>query len=428
MSDKTQSHELSRQARQYMPGGVSSPVRAGSSVGGTPVIIEEARGSRMYDADGTAYIDYVCSWGPLILGHAHPQVVAAICQAAELGTSFGATCDLEIELARLICEAVPSIEKVRLVNSGTEAAMSAVRLARAYTGRDKIIKFEGCYHGHADAFLIKAGSGLLTSGVATTRGVPAAVAADTLVAHYNDLDSVAELFQAHGPEIAAVIVETVAGNMGLVLPAPGFLQGLREITAGHGSLLIFDEVITGFRLRYGCYQDSAGVRPDLTLLGKIIGGGLPVGAYGGRGDIMALVAPEGDVYQAGTLSGNPLAMAAGGATLEILRSAETYARLEELGALLEEEIRQVFKRHGLGCALNRLGSLFTIFFTDREVSSYRDVMSCDLARFAAFYQRLLEQEIYFPPSQFETCFISAAHDADDIARTVGAIDKALAKG
>jgi len=425
MTTRKKSRDLCSQARHCMPGGVSSPVRACQAVGAEPLIIAAARGSKIFDADGNQYIDYVCSWGPLILGHAHPQVVEAVCRTAELGTSFGATCQPEIELAGLICEAVPSIEQVRLVNSGTEATMSAVRLARAYTGRDKIVKFEGCYHGHADAFLIRAGSGLLTSGVATSRGVPSSAAADTLVAQYNDLASVERIFAACGPQIAALIVEPVAGNMGLVLPAQDFLQGLRQVTAAHGSLLIFDEVITGFRLRYGCYQDIAGVQPDITTLGKIIGGGLPVGAYGGRGELMALVAPQGPVYQAGTLSGNPLAMAAGAATLKILRSGEVYARCDKLGARLESAVRQVLQQRGRGYVLNRLGSLFTLFFTDRDVLCYGDVMSCDTACFATFYRGLLAQGICFPPSQFEACFLSAAHDLNDMDRTVDAIDKAL---
>ncbi len=425
MQSRKKSQELFSTARHFMPGGVNSPVRACKSVGLDPVLIQKGNGSKLYDLDGNEYIDYVCSWGPLILGHAHPEVVAALCQAARQGTSFGATCEREIELARLICEAIPSIEKVRMVSSGTEATMSAVRLARAYTGRDRIVKFEGCYHGHGDTFLIKAGSGLLTTGVPTSPGVPPATAGQTLIAHYNNLDSVTELFNQFGAEIAAVIVEPVAGNMGLVLPHKGFLEGLRRITQSHGCLLIFDEVITGFRLTYGAYQNIVGVEPDLTTLGKVIGGGMPVGAYGGRQEIMENVSPEGDVYQAGTLSGNPLAMAAGVTTLTLLQHEGCYEQLDKRGALLTNEIKEAFHRKGVSYCLNRIGSMFALFFTEQDVVDYKAVMTCNTALFAKFYTELLCRGVWFPPSQYETCFLSCAHTDSDIEKTINAVDKAL---
>lgn len=426
MNTTKKSQELFALAQKYMPGGVNSPVRAFASVGLHPVVIREGRGSKLYDVDDNQYIDYVCSWGPLILGHAHPDVVDAVCRAAQRGTSYGAPCEQEIELARLICEAVPSIEKIRMVSSGTEATMSAVRLARAYTGKHKIIKFEGCYHGHADTFLIKAGSGLLTTGIPTSPGVPDTIAEQTLIAQYNDLESVKTLFAQAGSDIAAVIVEPVAGNMGLVLPLQGFLQGLSRITETHTSLLIFDEVITGFRLCYGAYQDMAGVQPDLTTLGKIIGGGLPVGAYGGRKEIMDMVSPQGPVYQAGTLSGNPVAMAAGAATLKRLRDLDCYKKLDDMSTSFAGQVRDIFKKQGVPFHINRIGSLFSLFFTDTEVVDYRSMMTCDTAMFARFYKELLAQGIYFPPSQYETCFISCAHDLEDMEKTVRAIDRAFA--
>jgi len=425
MLDNKKSHELFSKAQQFMPGGVNSPVRAFKSVGLQPFIVKEGRGSKLYDIDGNAYIDYVCSWGPLILGHAHPVVIEAVHRAAQRGTSYGATCELEIELAQLICGAIPSIERVRMVNSGTEATMSAVRLARAYTGRNRIVKFEGCYHGHADTFLIKAGSGLLTTGVPTSPGIPAATGELSLVARYNDLASVKTLFDLMGSDIAAVIVEPVAANMGLVPPFEGFLRGLRQITDTHKSLLVFDEVITGFRLNYGAYQDIAGVTPDLTTLGKIIGGGLPVGAYGGRKDIMDMVSPLGPVYQAGTLSGNPLAMAAGIATLRELKNTGCYQNLETRASELESRIRATLKKQGLECTLNRLGSMFTLFFNSTPVVDYSAVVAGDSARFSSFYRALLEEGVYFPPSQYETCFLSCAHDWHDIDKTAAAIEKAL---
>lgn len=425
MLDNKKSREAFGKAQQYMPGGVNSPVRAFRSVGLQPFIVKEGRGSKLYDIDGNEYIDYICSWGPLILGHAHPVVIEAVHRAAQRGTSYGATCELEIELAQLICGAIPSIEKVRMVNSGTEATMSAVRLARAYTGRNRIVKFEGCYHGHADTFLIKAGSGLLTTGVPTSPGIPAATGELSLVARYNDLASVKTLFDKMGSDIAAVIVEPVAANMGLVPPFEGFLRGLRQITDAHKSLLIFDEVITGFRLTYGAYQDIAGVRPDLTTLGKIIGGGLPVGAYGGRKDIMDMVSPLGPVYQAGTLSGNPLAMAAGIATLRELKNTGCHQMLETRASELESRIRATIKKQGLDCTLNRMGSMFTLFFNSAPVIDYSAAVAGDSARFSGFYRVLLDEGVCFPPSQYETCFLSSAHDWHDIDRTAAAMEKAL---
>ncbi|MEN6350145.1 MAG: glutamate-1-semialdehyde 2,1-aminomutase [Syntrophomonas sp.] len=419
------SRKLFASAREYIPGGVNSPVRAFKAVGMEPLFIKKSCGSKVVDVDGNEFIDYVCSWGPLILGHARPEVVQAICQAAEKGTSYGAPCEGELELARLICEAIPSVEKVRMVNSGTEATMSAVRLARAYTGRNKLVKFEGCYHGHADSFLIKAGSGLLTSGVPNSPGVPAAFAGDTLVARYNDINSVERIFAENPKDIAAIIVEPVAGNMGLVPPAPGFLQALREITGQNGTLLIFDEVISGFRFCYGGFQNLIDITPDLTTLGKIIGGGLPVGAYGGRREIMDMIAPEGNVYQAGTLSGNPLAMAAGVQTLNILKQGNIYDDLGKLTAVLVGELTNMLESHNLHFTINHRASLFSIFFTAEEVTSYSSVLTCDTKKFAGFYRELLKEGIYFPPSQFEVCFVSVAHDTQDIEKTIKAFDKAL---
>ncbi len=413
------------QAVKYMPGGVNSPVRAFKAVGMHPIFIKKAQGAKLFDIDGNEYIDYVSSFGPLILGHSHPEVVQAIGDAAQKGTSYGAPNEYELELAKLICEAIPSIEKVRMVNSGTEATMSAIRLARAYTGRSKIIKFEGCYHGHADSFLIKAGSGLLTAGIPTSPGVPPSHAENTLVAQYNDLESVEELFKAAKNDIAAIIVEPVAANMGLVLPDLDFLQGLHKMTQITGSLLIFDEVITGFRLNYGGFQNICGIEPDLTTLGKVIGGGLPVGAYGGKNEIMSHIAPEGNVYQAGTLSGNPLAMAAGLATLKILKDPDLYDRMEVMAYLLVNKLKSVFEEKDLYYEINRLGSMFTIFFTEQEVKTYQDVITCDTAQHAKFYREILKQGIYFPPAQFETCFISCAHDLEDIEKTVNAVSSAV---
>lgn len=412
-------------AQRYIPGGVNSPVRAFQAVEGNPVFIREANGCRITDLDGNQYIDYVCSWGPLILGHSHPSVVEAIRQAALRGTSYGAPCTAEVELAQTICEAIPSMEMVRMVNSGTEATMSAVRLARAFTGRSRILKFEGCYHGHADSFLIKAGSGLLTAGVPTSPGVPLALGEQTLVAVYNDISSVEQQFRQFGPEIAAVIVEPVAGNMGLVLPDSQFLHDLRKLTDLYGSLLIFDEVITGFRTCYGGFQNIVDVKPDLTTLGKIIGGGLPVGAYGGRRDIMEMISPLGEVYQAGTLSGNPLAMAAGLATLKILQDNDWYDRLEVVNYYLTNKVKAVFENHGYYFEVNQLASMFTVFFTEEAVNGYAAVKTCDAEKYARFHRALLKKGVYFPPSQFEVCFVSCAHDLNDADITVEAIDQAL---
>lgn len=412
-------------ALRYIPGGVNSPVRAFRAVGGTPVFIERGQGCRITDVDGNSYIDYVCSWGPLILGHAHPAVVRAVCDAAANGTTFGAATAGETELARLLVEALPGVEMVRLVNSGTEAAMSALRLARAYTGRAKIVKFEGCYHGHVDALLVKAGSGALTLGVPTSPGISFAVAQDTIVLPYNDIDAVEAAFAREGREIAAVIVEPVAGNMGVVPPQPGFLTGLREITARYSSLLIFDEVITGFRVAYGGAQALYGVTPDLTCLGKIIGGGLPVGAYGGRREIMEMVAPVGPVYQAGTLAGNPLAVAAGIATIRELQRPGAYEVLERRAALLASGLAQVAEECGVTLSLNRVGSMLTAFFTAGPVVDYASAVRSDTRKYATFFRAMLDEGIYLAPSQFEAAFVSLAHDEEEICYTIEAARRAF---
>lgn len=422
---RSNSETLFARACEIIPGGVNSPVRAFKSVHSSPLFIKSARGCRITDVDGNEFIDFVGSWGPMILGHAHPKVMATVKEAIDRGTSYGAPCEAEVELAGLICEAIPSIEKVRMVSSGTEATMSAVRLARACTGRDKIVKFEGCYHGHGDSFLIKAGSGLMTSGVPSSPGIPAALGDNTLVCTYNDLDSVEEAFAKNGSEIAALIVEPVAGNMGLVLPGQDFLAGLREIASQHGALLIFDEVITGFRCCYGGFQNLCGVEPDLTTLGKIIGGGFPVGAYGGRAEYMNRIAPEGDVYQAGTLSGNPVAMTAGAATLNILKDNDCYDRMEVLTYFLTGQLRSVLEEHGYFFTINRMGSMFSLFCTEAAAGSYEDVMTSDTALYARLFNALLEEGIYFPPSQFEVCFVSAAYDMADIENAIMAFQKAL---
>lgn len=420
------SRALFEEAKRVIPGGVNSPVRAFRAVGGIPRFIESAQGAYLTDVDGNRYIDYVTSFGPLILGHARTEVTDAITQAALRGTSYGASCGSEVDLARMITQAIPSMEMVRMVSSGTEATMSAVRLARAYTKRNKIIKFEGCYHGHGDSFLVKAGSGMLTGSIASSPGVVPALLDETIVCDFNEEESVRNAFAQFGEEIAALIVEPVPANMGLVLPKDGFLEFLRKITAGHGALLIFDEVITGFRTCYGGYQNICGVTPDLTTLGKIIGGGLPVGAYGGRRDIMKCVAPEGDVYQAGTLSGNPLAMAAGIRTLELLKADDNlYAALEEKTNRLCDATLERAKKAGVSVCVNRLGSLFTVFFTEDEVTSYADVARSDKARYARFHAALLESGVYVAPSQFEVAFVSAAHGEEEIDLTIRAIDTAL---
>jgi glutamate-1-semialdehyde 2,1-aminomutase len=410
----TKSEALFRRAQELIPGGVNSPVRAFRSVGGSPPFIARGQGSHIWDVDGNEYIDYVGSWGPLLLGHRHPQILRAIEGALETGTSFGAPTEREIALAEAICAAVPSIEMVRLVNSGTEATMSAIRVARGFTRRDLIVKFEGCYHGHVDSLLVKAGSGIATLGIADTQGVPQSFCETTLCLPYNSAEAVERAFAAHGEAIAAVIVEPVAGNMGCVPPLPGYLEALREITARHGALLIFDEVMTGFRVAFGGAQERYGIRPDLTTLGKVIGGGLPVGAYGGRRDIMSKVAPAGPIYQAGTLSGNPLAVAAGLAMLGYLQAhPETYAQLEARAAELCAGAPE-------GVTVNRVGSMFTFFFTDGPVTDWDSAKRCDTARFGAYFRKMLESGIYLAPSQFEAAFVSAAHSEEDVRRTVQA--------
>jgi len=420
------SRELRDLARRYMPGGVSSPVRAFKAVGGDPPIIAYGQGPRVFDVDGNAYIDYLAAFGPLILGHAHPAVTEALVAAAGRGTAYGATTELEVELARTICAAIPSIELVRFVNSGTEATMSALRLARAFTARDKIVKFEGCYHGHADGLLVKAGSGQATLGLPDSPGVPESYAVHTLVAPFNDEAGAHALFELHPEEIAAVIVEPIAGNMGVVPPAPGFLARLRDLTRQNGSLLIFDEVITGFRLRYGGVQTVFGVEPDLTCLGKIIGGGLPVGAYGGRAEIMEMVAPQGPVYQAGTLAGNPLAMAAGIAALGALADDAAYQRLEASAGRLEDGLRRAARETETPVRINRAGSMLTMFFTADPVTDFASAKRSDTQRYAAYFREMLSRGVFLPPSQFEAVFVSLAHSDDEIVRTVEAVEASLA--
>lgn len=416
----TRSQQLFAEAQRYIPGGVNSPVRAFRSVGGQPLFIAKAKGAYLWDADGNKFIDYVHSWGPMILGHAPGPVIRAIQRAAARGTSYGAPTELEVRLARMIGEAVPSMEQVRLVSSGTEAAMSAVRLARGFTKRDTILKFDGCYHGHGDCMLAKAGSGVATLGLPDSPGVPADFAKHTLTAPYNDIQAVKALVTAHAKDLACIVVEPVAGNMGVVPPKPGFLQALRELTRACGALLIFDEVITGFRVHYGGAQTLFGVTPDLTCLGKIIGGGLPVGAYGGRRDIMQMVAPAGAVYQAGTLSGNPLAVTAGIETLKALKASGVYKKLEAKSAALAEGLGKAAKQAGVPFTQARVGSMLCGFFTDHPVVDYVSAKRSDTQRYARFFRGMLERGVYFAPSQFEAAFLSTAHSEADIRKTVAA--------
>jgi len=415
---------LFTRAQNVIPGGVNSPVRAFRAVGGTPIFIREASGSKIIDTDGNSYIDYVCSWGPMILGHSHPVVVAAIRDAAGRGSSFGAPTELEINMAERLVAAFPSIEMARMVSSGTEATMTAIRLARGFTGREKIIKFTGCYHGHADSLLVKAGSGVATLGIPGSPGVPKSLAELTITLPYNDAEAVRSAATRYGDEIACIIVEPVAGNMGLVQPKPGFLETLREVTHANGSLLIFDEVITGFRLAYGGWQTLTGILPDLTCLGKIIGGGLPVGALGGRREIMEHLAPVGPIYQAGTLSGNPLAMTAGIATLDILKE-KSYPELGKMTEKLCAGFADLFRGKGIPARINRVGSLFTLFFTTDEVVDFETASRSDTALFARFFQGMLTAGINLAPAQFEAGFVSFSHTEDDINRTLSACAKVL---
>ena len=421
------SERLFERAARRIPGGVNSPVRAWGAVGGHPAFLQRAQGCRVWDVDGREYLDFLGSWGPMILGHAHPAVLGAVQDAMANGTSFGAPTAAEVDLAETLCAAVPSMEMVRLVSSGTEATMTAVRLARGFTGRPRILKFAGCYHGHVDALLVRAGSGAATFGVPDSAGIPEACASQTLVVPHNDLEAVRAAFAAEGDSIAAVIVEPVAGNMGLIPPAPGFLEGLRAITAAAGALLIFDEVITGFRLCYGGYQDLAGIRPDLTCLGKIIGGGLPLAAFGGRRDVMERLAPLGPVYQAGTLSGNPLAVAAGRAVLGELGKPGVYARLEELGARLEAGMRAALADFPHPTTLHRIGSLFTLFFGLSAVPDAVTAGDCDRERFGRWFRGMLEEGIYLAPSQFECGFVSLAHGEAEIDAVVAAGRRVLGR-
>jgi glutamate-1-semialdehyde 2,1-aminomutase len=427
MKELKKSRKLFQEAQNYLPGGVDSPVRAFKAVGGTPPFIVRGRGSRLYDADGNEFIDYVGSWGPLVLGHAHPRVVEAIKKAAERGTSFGAPTEGETTLARMISQAMPSMEMLRFVNSGTEAAMAALRLARAFTKRDKIIKFAGGYHGHGDELLVKGGSGLATLGIPDSPGVPASHTQNTLVVPYNDIEAVRQVFEHYPNEIAAVIVEPVAANMGVILPQPGFLASLRKLTSECGALLIFDEVITGFRVAYGGAQALYKITPDLTCLGKIIGGGLPVGAYGGRREVMQMVAPLGPVYQAGTLSGNPLAMSAGIETLKLLQAPGVYKQLEAKSAALEEGIAKAAAESGVSLYISRIASLLTAFFSASPVTDYESAKCSDTSLFAAFFRELLSQGIYWPPSPFEAAFVSLPHSEGDIQTTASITAKAFSR-
>jgi len=422
---RSKSEALFTEAQKYIPGGVNSPVRSFRSVGGTPPFIARGQSARVWDVDGNEYIDYLGSWGPLVLGHSHPAVVEAIKKSAESGTSFGAPVEQEVELAKIICDQLPSVESVRLVSSGTEACMSAIRLARAFTNRDKIIKFAGCYHGHADGLLVKAGSGALTHGIPTSAGVPESYASETLVADYNNIESVDKFFTANPKSIAAVIIEPVAGNMGVIPPSPGFLEGLRRITKNNGALLIFDEVITGFRVGPSGAQGLFGITPDITTMGKIIGGGLPVGAYGGRKDIMEMVAPLGAMYQAGTLSGNPLAVSAGIATLTELQKPGVFKKLEEMAERLTEGLTKAFQAAEIPSSINRVGSMFTGFFNDGPVTTLEDAEGSDTEMYGRYFHAMQENGVYIAPSQFESGFVSTAHTESDIDATVTKASEAL---
>ncbi len=419
------SNLLFERANRCIPGGVNSPVRAGKSVGVDPPFIARAEGAMLWDADGNKYIDYVCSWGPMILGHSHPEVVQALEESIRLGTSYGAPTEREVEMAELIVEMVPSIEMVRMVNSGTEATMSALRLARGFTGRERIIKFDGCYHGHADSLLVSAGSGVATLGIPGSPGVPQALARQTISLPFNDLEPVDRAFQKFGPEIAAVIVEPIPGNMGVIVPQQEFLDGLSQITREHGSLLIFDEVISGFRVALGGAQELLGIMPDLTCLGKIIGGGLPVGAFGGRKDIMSKMAPEGDIYQAGTLSGNPLAMTAGLTTLRILKKGDIYNELEDKASMLFLGLGEAARAAGIPSVINRIGSMGTLFFTPNPVTDFETAKTSDQDMFKKYYKEMLEAGIYLAPSPFEASFVSTAHGQDMIQKTIECAKKAF---
>jgi glutamate-1-semialdehyde 2,1-aminomutase len=426
MSVPTLSQKLYQRAVQRIPGGVNSPVRAWRAVGGDPIFIQRGRGSTVWDADGRSYVDYVGSWGPMILGHAHPKVLTAIQNAMRDGTSFGAPTTREVEMAETLATAIPSLEMVRLVSSGTEATTAAIRLARAYTRRPAIVKFDGCYHGHVDALLVRAGSGAATFGVPDSAGVPEAIASQTLVAAFNDLASVEACFEAQPERVAAVIIEPVVGNMGVIPPERAFLHGLCELTRRHGALLIFDEVITGFRLRYGAVQTLFGIEPDLTCLGKIVGGGLPLAAFGGKRAIMEQLAPLGPVYQAGTLSGNPLAVAAGLQTLQVLSKPGTYDRLEQLAARLEDGLRSAIGADARPCCVNRVGSMWTVFFGAGRVHDAESARQSDAGMFARWFRGMLQRGIYLPPSQFEAAFVSLAHSEEDIDTTVRAARETLA--
>jgi glutamate-1-semialdehyde 2,1-aminomutase len=421
----TKSISLFQEAQTLFPGGVNSPVRAFRAVGGQPLFIERGEGPYLFDVDGNRYIDYVLSWGPLITGHAHPKVVEAIQQAAVKGTSFGAPNPLELELAKSVMNFMPNIEMIRFVNSGTEATMSALRLARAYTAREKVIKFDGCYHGHADLLLVQAGSGVATLGLPDSPGVPSAVAADTLIAHFNDLESVEALFKKYPDQIAGIIVEPVAGNMGVVPPQPGFLEGLRTTTEREGAVLIFDEVMTGFRVHPGGAQTLYNIQPDITTLGKVIGGGLPVGAYGGKKEIMGLVAPAGPMYQAGTLAGNPLAMSAGIATLSLLGDEECWRKLEQAAVKLETGILSAAQQAGICIQQTRVGTMFTTFFSEIKPVDWNTVKAADKAQFGRFFQMMLENGVYLAPSQFEAGFLSIRHTNAIIERTLEAVTEAF---